>query len=805
MIQPKRYDLLLSLPLGLMMAGCASLKSPDYGPRTTPSLGDSQLGVVSGRPGEEDLIRSGAINSISGNLDQRRISGRVIDHRGRPISGATVRLADSASAGGQVSDVVTDEAGGFTIRGLRDATPYTLIAMLDLGHESRVARARFLSGETQARILLEPNSESADLNRREQVRYPSARQVRDVDSDLDDQIAQVSTYTGSKNQPPAGRWIYVLEDGTEAELRIDREQDLNESDYQEIKSEKQTKRANAGRLASRVVSQRHEDELVDHRVAKANQIPSHDSMSPNRQSFDGNDSAYIEPAAQEKNGRKTPEESVNSQWRAKRPQTAASHQDTRVTKTQYVNEDGENPLPPAIERKAFIYEEFEEIGSGTRMARTDRADIGSSPRNRALNSHMDDLVPVEPAPRPADEVLAEEMEFPSQNFRRENPERLDLTPQRRDQRPFYADSESAGTLRVEDIEEANRIRRLQRMRDTGQRGDPSLREKPIALQRNLTWQHAERNPSVNPDEIVRRDQTISRTTRSINTLEAPADLPPAALSDDRDFSDNRINPRGLERSVSRRDEVEKTLGQVSQNSILSQIEPDVARSDQERIDRLRSDSGQSSSAFHSESPRSSNEWLSRMTNSFSFWKKTGLPNESQISSVFCDFDTTNQRLLDFELQSVKGRPVRFSQMPSELTLLFFWGTWCKPCHEAMPHLVELQRQLAADNVQIVGIAYEDGSAADRQKKVAMAADRYGINFPLLMGGSGGAESCPVRKAFDVRVYPTMVLMDRDGRVLWKDQGVTPASLGRLDRALASHLRELDSRQYARSDSERILR
>jgi hypothetical protein len=123
----------------------------------------------------------------------------------------------------------------------------------------------------------------------------------------------------------------------------------------------------------------------------------------------------------------------------------------------------------------------------------------------------------------------------------------------------------------------------------------------------------------------------------------------------------------------------------------------------------------------------------------------------------------------------------------------------------MPHLVELQKQLAPDNFQIVGIAYEEGSLADRQKKVAMAADRYGINFPLLMGNSAGAESCPVRKAFEVRVYPTMVLLDREGRVLWKDQGITPASLGRLDRVLASHLRELDSQKYARADNGRVTR
>jgi hypothetical protein len=114
----------------------------------------------------------------------------------------------------------------------------------------------------------------------------------------------------------------------------------------------------------------------------------------------------------------------------------------------------------------------------------------------------------------------------------------------------------------------------------------------------------------------------------------------------------------------------------------------------------------------------------------------------------------------------------------------------------MTQLVELQRRLASDNVQILGIAYEEGTPKERQEKVAAAVNRYDINFPLLMGGMSGAEACPVRKALAVRVYPTLVLLDRDGRVLWKDQGVTPATFGRLDRVLAEHLQQMDQRQLA---------
>jgi thiol-disulfide isomerase/thioredoxin len=772
MIRPTRFDLFLSLPLGLFMAGCAGMGRTELGPRTTPSVGDRQLGVISGRPGEESLVRSDSVNSSIVTVDDRRISGRVIDHRGQPVSGATVRLADGALSGGMVSDVVTDEAGGFTIRGLRNSTPYTVIATLELGSETRIARARFLSGETQARILIEPNA------RGDEFAESPVRRNRPNDSSVADRSARQTNQSEpllpstQAEKPPVGKWVYVLEDGSEAEVV---------SNQSATESKEQFRR-------------------VSYRPEQLEKIEETAETAVNERS----NASRPETSVQAERGQK-PNQNA-SQWRSKSTRAAdaesgdvtVSLRDVEVRRSQYIDEDGENPLPPAIERKAFVYEEFRESATIDKIARMDELpDASPRSRNRYNDNRDDDLVPVRPIARPAEEVLAEEFDDQSVPPVSRSPR---VAGSRSPAQPVYVDSPRAGSLRVEDIEEANRIRRAQRSGQSVQNLNVNnQRDQEPSPRRTTTWEQAER-PRV-AEEIARTDRTISRTNRSVNSLMGPDDLPL-----DRDEEPIYMSgSRGLERPVSRRDEIERSLSRSERSSMLSQIEPEVARTDQERIDRLRNDQDSNSSAFHGDSPRTSNEWLNRMTGSLAFWKKPSEPTSDDIRTAFCEFDAQNQRILDFELQNVKGKSVRLSQMPSELTLLFFWGTWCKPCHEAMPHLIELQKQLAADNVQVVGIAYEEGTNAERQKKVAMAADRYGINFPLLMGGSGGAENCPVRKALDVRVYPTMVLLDRDGRVLWKDQGVTPSSLGRLDKALASHLQQLDIQQYARSENGRLSR
>jgi hypothetical protein len=37
----------------------------------------------------------------------------------------------------------------------------------------------------------------------------------------------------------------------------------------------------------------------------------------------------------------------------------------------------------------------------------------------------------------------------------------------------------------------------------------------------------------------------------------------------------------------------------------------------------------------------------------------------------------------------------------------------------------------------------------------------------------------------IQAFPTLILVDRQGRILWRDQGATPATLARLDQFIAA--------------------
>ena len=166
----------------------------------------------------------------------------------------------------------------------------------------------------------------------------------------------------------------------------------------------------------------------------------------------------------------------------------------------------------------------------------------------------------------------------------------------------------------------------------------------------------------------------------------------------------------------------------------------------------------------------------------------------------CQFNPEERRLVDFLLPDVRGQMVSFHDFDADLVLLDFWGTWCAPCRKSVAHLIEIQQTLGGKKMQVVGIACERTPAKNRAAIVARSLKELKINYPVLISTMDG--TCPVQDAFQIQFYPTLVLVDRQGRVLWREQGATDVTLARMDRFILKNLNrtsatEEDALQAAR--------
>lgn len=128
-------------------------------------------------------------------------------------------------------------------------------------------------------------------------------------------------------------------------------------------------------------------------------------------------------------------------------------------------------------------------------------------------------------------------------------------------------------------------------------------------------------------------------------------------------------------------------------------------------------------------------------------------------------DTTDERpqAPDFELAKANGEKVTDDTIEGEVSLLYFWGTWCVPCRTISPLVSDLVEAFEDDPVNIYGVAIRERSADAPQSYL----EEKGYKHTLLLhpGNPGGMK---VARAFQVRRYPTLIVIGPDGGIAHTD-------------------------------------
>src|SRR5262249_38800879 len=123
----------------------------------------------------------------------------------------------------------------------------------------------------------------------------------------------------------------------------------------------------------------------------------------------------------------------------------------------------------------------------------------------------------------------------------------------------------------------------------------------------------------------------------------------------------------------------------------------------------------------------------------------------------------------------------------KIVLLDFFGTWCTPCRNAIPHLNILQQNYRRAGLEVVGIDYQQDEPTfqEHARRVQYVRDRMQINYRLLLGGT--MMNCPVRTQFDVQRFPTLVLLDENSRIIWRSEGLEQVQLEELTMLIRQRL------------------
>lgn len=126
-------------------------------------------------------------------------------------------------------------------------------------------------------------------------------------------------------------------------------------------------------------------------------------------------------------------------------------------------------------------------------------------------------------------------------------------------------------------------------------------------------------------------------------------------------------------------------------------------------------------------------------------------------------DTARTLAPELTLPTLDGGRASLSELRGKLVLVNFWATWCAPCLQEIPLLVEMQTRYASRGLQLLGPALDD------PEQVRASLPRLKIQYPVLVGDA------QVTRAMDalgdtLGALPFSVLIDSHGYVVARKHG-----------------------------------
>lgn len=125
---------------------------------------------------------------------------------------------------------------------------------------------------------------------------------------------------------------------------------------------------------------------------------------------------------------------------------------------------------------------------------------------------------------------------------------------------------------------------------------------------------------------------------------------------------------------------------------------------------------------------------------------------------------------DFKILRFDKKELRSSDLSGKVAVLLFWATWCGPCVAEMPHFQDAVSKYA-NHQDVVFLAI---SIDERKLAVRPFIERGGFRLPVAYDINSAA-------AFGINSVPALILIDRQGRVAYREAGFGGAADRYLER------------------------
>jgi thiol-disulfide isomerase/thioredoxin len=123
-------------------------------------------------------------------------------------------------------------------------------------------------------------------------------------------------------------------------------------------------------------------------------------------------------------------------------------------------------------------------------------------------------------------------------------------------------------------------------------------------------------------------------------------------------------------------------------------------------------------------------------------------------------DLTGQVAADFKLKALDGKEFSLQDLKGKFVLLDFWATWCIPCRRDLPVIEKLHQEFHRKGLVVLGV-----NADEEVEKVNEFLPTAKLTYPILPTADSG-----IVPNYSVKAFPTVVLIDADGKIVFYHVG-----------------------------------
>jgi thiol-disulfide isomerase/thioredoxin len=152
-------------------------------------------------------------------------------------------------------------------------------------------------------------------------------------------------------------------------------------------------------------------------------------------------------------------------------------------------------------------------------------------------------------------------------------------------------------------------------------------------------------------------------------------------------------------------------------------------------------------------------------------KATRLNGKNRTSIAAPGSDALDKPAPEFILKDLDGKDVSLAQYKGKVVLVNFWATWCDPCREEIPWLIDMQQKYGPKGFTVLGVAMdEEGKSVVapfvQKEKFNVNGQPSLMSYPILLGNDAAAD-----KFGGLLGFPTSVLISRDGKQIKRITGI----------------------------------